>query len=190
MSKRDSAEYRAFRKCFSVLADGITDPGRLAVQLFSKELIGRHLRKETQKQAIEKRDKIVMLLSAVEDQIEANPATKFREFLDVLHNEPSLQHLATRLEDTHRELSGTPSVLPNTSTPALSPLTVCTQPTTPIPIPSRCPQHSPHNSHQPLTPDENTSSPPSQHFTPSSPPINTSETRLQTEMASNHSNGR
>ena len=40
MSKRNSAECRAFRKCFAVLADGITDPGRLAVQLYSKELIG------------------------------------------------------------------------------------------------------------------------------------------------------
>ena len=168
MSKRDSAEYRAFRNCFSLLADGITDPGRLADQLFSKELIGRHLRKETQKQAIEKRVKIERLLSAVEDQIAASPATKFRKFLDILQKEPSLQHLATRLENARRELS----------VPTLSPLTVCTQPTTPIPIPSRRPQHSPHNS--PLTPDENTSSPPSQHFTPSSPPINTSEIRLQT----------
>ena len=177
MSKRESAEYRAFRNCFSVLADGITDPGRLADQL-SKELIGPDLRKETQKQAIEKRVKIERLLSAVEYQIAASPATKFRKFLDILQNEPSLQHLAVRLENARRELSGTPSTLPTTSTPTLSPLTVCTQPTTLIPIPSRRPQHSPHNS--PLTPDENTSSPPSQHFTPSSPPINTSEIRLQT----------
>ena len=175
MSKRESAEYRAFRNCFSVLADGITDPGRLAVQLYSKGLIGPDLWTEAQKQAIEKRVKIERLLSAVEDQIAASPATKFRKFLDILQSEPSLQHLAVRLENARRELSGTPSTLPTTSTPTLSPLTVCTQPTTPIPIPSRRPQHSPHNS--PLTPDENTSS---QHFTPSSPPINTSEIRLQT----------
>ena len=165
MSKRESAEYRAFRNCFSLLADGITDPGWLAVQLFSKKLIGDELLAETQKRGVEERVKIVKLLSVVKDQIVTSPATKFREFLDVLQSEPSLQHLATRLEDTQRELSG----------PTLSPLTVCTQPTTPIPIPSRRPQHSPHNS--PLTPDENTSS---QHFTPSSPPINTSEIRLQT----------
>ena len=168
MSKRESAEYRAFRNCFSVLADGITDPGRLAIQLYSKGLIGPDLRMEAQKQGIEERVKIKRLLSAVEGQIMTSPTTKFREFLDVLQSEPSLQHLAARLESTYRELSG----------PTLSPLTVCTQPTTPIPIPSRRPQHSPHNS--PLTPDENTPSPPSQHFTPSSPPINTSEIRLQT----------
>ena len=46
-----------------------------------------------------------MLLSAVEDQITASSATKFREFLDVLQNEPSLKHLATRLEDTYSELT-------------------------------------------------------------------------------------
>ena len=46
------------------------------------------------------------ILSAVEDQTVASPATKFREFLDVLQNEPSLQHLATRLENTHHKLLG------------------------------------------------------------------------------------
>ena len=160
-SKRESAEYRAFRNCFSVLADGITDPGRLAVQLFSKELIGPDLRKETQKQAIEERVKIVMLLSAVEDQIVASPVTKFREFLDVLQSEPSLQHLATRLENTYRELC-TPSASRSMSAPSSQHLTTCiqpnspslenthrellgqcvgTQPSPPLPIPCQQPQH-------------------------------------------------
>ena len=47
-----------------------------------------------------------MLLSAIEDQILASPATKFREFLDALQNELSLHHMATRLENTYRELVG------------------------------------------------------------------------------------
>ena len=105
-SKRDSAECRAFRKCFSVLVDGITDPERLAVQLYSREMIGPDIRKEAQKQAIAERVKIEMLLSAVEDQIVASPTTKFKEFIGVLHNEPSLQHLSKRLENTHHELVG------------------------------------------------------------------------------------
>ena len=104
--KRNSAECRAFRKCFSVLADGITDPGRLAVQLYSRELIGPDIRREAQKPAIAERVKIVNILSAVEDQIVASPTTKFREFLDVLQDESSLQHLATRLENTYCELEG------------------------------------------------------------------------------------
>ena len=117
-SKRDSAECRTFRKCFSVLADGITDSGRLAVQLYSRELIGPDIRTEAQKPAVAERVKIERLLSAVEDQIVASPATMFREFLDVLQNEPSLQDLATRLENTcHEKLT----VQSPTSTPSSPP---------------------------------------------------------------------
>ena len=107
-SKRNSAEYRAFRKCFADLtgASGILDPGWLADQLFSKELIGSDIRREAHNQAIPKRVKVERLLSAVEDQIVTSPATNFRKFLDVLQSEPPLQHLATRLENTYRELVG------------------------------------------------------------------------------------
>ena len=107
-SKQGSGENQAFRECFSVLADGITDPGRLAIELYSKGLIGPDLRTEAQKQAIGERVKIEKLLSAVEDQILASPTTKFREFLDILRNERSLQHLATRLENTHHQIVNTP----------------------------------------------------------------------------------
>ena len=146
MSKRESTEYCAFQKCFSVLADGITDPGRLAIQLYSRELVGPDLRTEAQKSAIEERVKIVNLLSEVEGQIVASPTTKFREFLDVLQNEPSLQHLAKRLENTQRELSGecaldTPQSMP---TPSGPPHTACIQssnphhpPTLPLPLAKR-----------------------------------------------------
>ena len=103
---RESAEARAFRKCYSLLADGISDAGWLAVQLYSKELIGRDLRTEAQKPSIRERVKIEELLSAVEKRILSNPATTFRLFVDVLRDEPSLQHLATKLESTCREMSG------------------------------------------------------------------------------------
>ena len=118
MSNREPAQCRAFRRCFAYLADGITDPGRLAVQLYSKELIGPEVREEAHKSAIAERVKIVNLLSAVEKQITTSPATKFQEFLDVLQNEPSLQHLAKRLEDAHNELC-TPIVPLPTSSPHL-----------------------------------------------------------------------
>ena len=146
MSKRESTEYRAFRNCFSVLADGITDPGRLAIQLYSKDLIGPDIRTEAQKQAIAEQVKIEMVLSAVEKQIGISPATKFRVFLDVLQNEPSLQHLAKRLENTQRELSGecalnTPPAMP---TPSGPPHIACIQssnphhpPTLPLPLAKR-----------------------------------------------------
>ena len=137
-----SAEYRAFRKCFSVLADGITDPGRLAVQLFSRELIGPDLRKEVQKPAIGEGVKIERLLAAVEDQIVTCPTSMFREFLDVLQNEPSLQHLAARLESTYHELSEQ-----------------CARnlPSLPLPVSSQQPQHPPLRS-------DATFLPPTMHF--------------------------
>ena len=107
-SKRESAECRAVRKCFADLAgaSGMLDLGYLADQLYSRELIGPDHRTAAHNQAVEGRVKIEMLLSAVEDQIVASPATNFREFLDILQNELSLQYLATRLENTSRELVG------------------------------------------------------------------------------------
>ena len=105
-SNRESVEARAFRKCFSLLADGISDPGRLAIQLYSEGFIGPDLRAEAQKTTIKERVKIEELLSAVENRIISNPATIFRVFVDVLRDEPSLQHLATKLESTCREMSG------------------------------------------------------------------------------------
>ena len=116
-SKRNSAECRAFCKCFAVLADGITDPGRLAVQLYSKELIGPDVRTEAQKPAIPEQVKIVNILSAVEDQIVVSPTTKFRKFLEVLQNEPSLHHLATSLDNTHRKLLGLCTTMSISSSP-------------------------------------------------------------------------
>ena len=56
-------------KCFSITADGITDPAWLAIQLYSREMIGSDLRTEAQKPEIEERVKIERLLSAVENQI-------------------------------------------------------------------------------------------------------------------------
>ena len=165
-SKRESAECRAFRKCFSVLADGITDPGRLAIQLYSRDLIGKDPRTEAQKPAIAERIKVEMLLSAVEDQIATSPATKFREFLDVLQNEPSLQHLATRLESAHHELSElcTPSVSSSTcmSSP---PLTTCSQLNPPLPSSNPSSQHPPPNSCVPVptTKQPRTDALPAQH---------------------------
>ena len=129
MSKRESTECRAFRKCFTDLADGITDPGWLATRLYSKELIGRDLHKQAVHQ---ERVKTELLLSAVEDQIVVSPTIKFREFLDVLQNEPSLQRLATLLEDTHHELA---SIRPSMSTPP-SPLPSLVDVTSSLPLPS------------------------------------------------------
>ena len=43
-SKHESAECRAFLKCFAVLNDGISDPDWLAIQLYSRDMISRDMR--------------------------------------------------------------------------------------------------------------------------------------------------
>ena len=104
-SMQESAECRAFRKCFSILADGILDPGRLALELYARGWIGADLRTEAQKPEISEWVKIEKVLSAVERRLVVTPVTKFSEFLDILQQEPSLKHLATRLEESyHAEL--------------------------------------------------------------------------------------
>ena len=97
------SECRAFQKCFAVLVEGISDLEWLAAELYSRELIARDLHKKVIKQQAT----IGRLLSAVEDQIAASPATKFKAFLDILQNEPSLHGLAETLESSHRELRRT-----------------------------------------------------------------------------------
>ena len=89
------------------MAEGISDLEWLAAELYSKELIARDLHKKVIKQQAT----VGKVLSAVEDQIVASPATKFKAFLDILQKEPSLRGLAATLESSHRELRRTASDL-------------------------------------------------------------------------------
>ena len=102
-SKVDSAECRAFLKCFAVLNDGISDPGWLAIQLYSRGMISRDMRRKIEALSVPIQTR--KLLSAVEDQIISSPESKFRDFLDILHSEPSLEHLARKLEEAYGEFT-------------------------------------------------------------------------------------
>ena len=102
-SKLDSAECQAFQKCFAVLGDGISDPGWLAF-LYSRNMISTDINQEAQLETLSALTRTRKLLSAVEDQILANPTSKFRDFLDVLNSEPSLEHLARMLKEAYSEL--------------------------------------------------------------------------------------
>ena len=102
-SKLDSAECRAFQKCFAVLNDGISDPGWLAIELYSRDMISRDMRREIGEFSASVQT--CELLSAVEDQIISSPASKFRNFLDILYSEPSLEHLARKLEEVYGEFT-------------------------------------------------------------------------------------
>ena len=102
-SKLDSAECQAFLKCFAVLNDGISDPGWLATQLYSNGMISRDMRREVE--AFSAPMQTRKLLSAVEDQIISSPESKFTDFLDILYSEPSLEHLARKLEQAYGEFT-------------------------------------------------------------------------------------
>ena len=66
--------------------------------------ISRDARQEAELETLSALTQTRKLLSAVEDQILTNPTSKFRDFLDVLNSEPSLEHLARKLEEAYSEL--------------------------------------------------------------------------------------
>ena len=98
-SKLDSTECQTFQKHLAVLSDGISDPGWLATQLYSRDMISRDMRREAELETTPAPMRTRKLLSAVEDQILTSPEPKFRDFLYILHSEPSLDHLARKLEE-------------------------------------------------------------------------------------------
>ena len=105
-SKLESSECQAFKKCFAVLNNGISDPGWLASELYSRDMISSNVRQEAELQTLAAAPtRTHKLLSAVEHQIKTSPTSKFRDFLYVLHSEPSLEHLARKLEEAYTPFS-------------------------------------------------------------------------------------
>jgi len=100
-SKLDSAEFLAFRKCFSDFAVGISDPEWISLKLYSEGLIDQNERMKAGNKMHSVLERNQTVLSAVEQQIITCPTSKFRDFLDILHSEPSLQHLAMKLEEAY-----------------------------------------------------------------------------------------
>ena len=72
------------------MSDGISDPGWLATQLYSRNMISRDMRQEAELETTPGLRQTRKLLSAVEDQILTSPEPKFGDFLYILHNEPAL----------------------------------------------------------------------------------------------------
>ena len=87
------------------MSDGISDPGRLATQLYSRGMISRDMRQAAQLETLPAPDQTRKLLSAIEGQIITSPTFKFRELLDILHSEPSLEHLAKKLKKAYTPYS-------------------------------------------------------------------------------------
>ena len=112
-SKQDSAKCQAFKKCFAVLSNGISDPGWLASELYSRDMISSNLRQEAQLETLSAPTRTHKLLSAVEDQILTSPTSKFRDFLYILHSDPPLEHLARKLEEAYSTFSVSLSIVCN-----------------------------------------------------------------------------
>ena len=81
------------------------DPGWLATQLYSKDMISSNLRQEAQLETLPAPNRTHKLLSTVEHQIKTSPTAKFRGFLYILHSDPSLAHLAKKLEEACSKLT-------------------------------------------------------------------------------------
>ena len=103
-SKLDSAECQAFQKCFEDLSNGISNPGWLACELYSRDVI-RDMRREAQLETLPALTRTCKLLSAIEHQMKTSPTSKFRDLLYILHSEPSLEHLARKLEEAYTPCS-------------------------------------------------------------------------------------
>ena len=96
-SKLDSPECQTFQKHLAVLSDGISDPGWFATQLYPRDMIFGDMRQEAELETLPAPKRTRELLSAVEDQILTSSEPKFRDFLYILHSEPSLDHLAKKI---------------------------------------------------------------------------------------------
>ena len=92
----------AFRKHFADLRIVIQDPGVLAGELYSEDIITADERKAACYQYHDGSMRTSNLLSAVESKIEVDPG-KFDVFLSVLAKQPSMSDLCKRMRDTYGE---------------------------------------------------------------------------------------
>ena len=96
-----SEESEAFRKCSADLIKEIEDPELLAWELHSSNVISKKQVDEVGMVDLSPVQRKTRLLSAVEDQIAANPA-KFQNLLKVLSEQPSLKDIVDKLKEMYR----------------------------------------------------------------------------------------
>ena len=93
-----------FNLYFSKLTAAIVHPERLAIELYSQDVVSKEVRNETLHilgpSAYTRTSK---LLSEVECEIKVNPGT-FHTFLSVLREDPSLVYLADAMSDEYCKL--------------------------------------------------------------------------------------
>ena len=96
-----SEESEAFRNCSADLIKEIEDPELLARELHTGNVILKNQVDEVSKVGLSDVQRKTRLLSAVGDQIAANPAN-FQNLLKVLSEQPSLKDIVKKLKETYR----------------------------------------------------------------------------------------
>ena len=92
--------YEAFRKHFADLQTVIRDPGVLAGELYSKDIITEDEHEAACYQFHDRSTRTSKLLLAVGSQIVVNPRA-FDVFLSVLAKRPSMSDLCRRMKDAY-----------------------------------------------------------------------------------------
>ena len=98
-------ELKVFKLYFSKLVDSISHPERLALELYSQEMISRKVRDEAMKiTGPSTYDRALKLVESVEDQIAVKPSV-LHKFLSVVRGDPSLLYIADAMSDSCRKCS-------------------------------------------------------------------------------------
>ena len=96
-----SEESEAFRKCSADLIKEIQDPELLTWELYSSSVISKKQVDKVSTAGLSAVQRKTRLLSAVGDQIAANPA-KFQNLLKVVREQPPLKDIVDKLQETYR----------------------------------------------------------------------------------------
>ena len=91
--------YLSFLKHLKELESAVTDPGGLAVELYSNGLIDRVTRQRASLISVTQLERCRELLQKLEDKIESEEAA-FEKFLSILAPDPTFEDVCTKLRAT------------------------------------------------------------------------------------------
>ena len=94
-----SPGYLSFLKHLKELESAVTDPGGLAVELYSNGLIDRVTRQRASLVSVTQLERSRELLQKLEDKIESEEAA-FEKFLSILVRDPTFEDVCTKLRAT------------------------------------------------------------------------------------------
>ena len=95
--------YLSFLKHLKELESAVTDPGGLAVELYSNGLIDRVTRQRASLVSVTQLERSRELLQKLEDKIQSEEAA-FEKFLSILVQDPTFEDICTKLRATRGNL--------------------------------------------------------------------------------------